>query len=61
MGLLHLDRAYSARAVKKRSLKTNKPGNQDITVAALELVKLDMVFAKTKWAKVWRRSLPTVR
>ena len=59
MDLLHLNRAYSARTkVKKRILKKSKPGNKDITVAALELVKIDMVFAKAKWAKVWRRSLP---
>ena len=56
----HLNRAYNARTmVTKKNSQKSKPDNQDITVAALELVKIDMVFAKdAKWAKVWRRSLP---
>ena len=55
MDLLRLNRAYSARAVKKRRFNTNKLGNRYTTVAALELVKTSMVFAK---AKVWHQCLP---
>ena len=57
MDLLHLNRAYSARTkVKKRIIKKSKPGNKDITVAALELVKIDMW--GVEWAKIWHQSLP---
>ena len=57
MDLLHLNRAYSARTnVKKRIIKKSKPGNKDITVAALELVKIDMW--GLEWAKIWHQSLP---